>query len=325
MRALVFDGSCARVVDRPKPAPRADMALVRVALAGVCRTDLELCRGYMKFRGVLGHEFVGRVVEGPPEWRDQRVVGEINFACGQCDACAQNLERHCPTRRVMGIDGADGAMAELVAVPVANLHRVPDAVADEQAVFVEPLAAAFEILAQYPIEPGAPCLVLGDGKLGLLVAQVLHAAGARVTALGRHDAKLAVLARRGIATARSDAFSGPAAAFVVEATGSLAGFRRAVALTRPRGTLVLKSTVSCRPGPARDADEPLDLAPIVVNEINVIGSRCGPFPPALRALESGDVEVASLVTACVPLAQADKALARAAEPGALKVLIDASS
>lgn len=317
MRALRFDGSRARVVDRAEPTPGADEALVRVHMAGICRTDIELCRGYLGFQGVLGHEFVGRVVDGPQEWREQRVVGEINFACGRCDACAQNLERHCPTRRVMGIDGADGAIAKYVAVPVANLHRVPDAVPDARAVFTEPLAAAFEIAAQIDVEAGQRCIVLGDGKLGLLVAQVLHAAGAEVTALGHHDAKLGVLARRGIATAHAESFTGAAAPLVVEATGTLAGFRRAVQLTKPRGTLVLKSTVS--------AHEPLDLAPLVIHEITVVGSRCGPFPPALRALESGDVEVDALVAARVPLAQAESALARAAEPGVLKVLIDCSA
>jgi len=316
MRALYFDGNHAAVVERPDPVAGPDVALVRVSLAGICRTDLELCRGYLGFHGVLGHEFVGRVVTGPPEWCQQRVVGEINFACGRCEACAQNLERHCPTRRVMGIDGADGAIAELVAVPIENLHRVPDALPDARAVFVEPLAAAFEIPAQIAIEPGVRCIVLGDGKLGLLVAQVLHAAGAQVTALGHHDAKLAVLARRGIATARAEAFAADPAPLVVEATGSIAGFRRALALTRPRGTLVLKSTVA--------AHEPLDLAPIVIHEIQLLGSRCGPFPPALRALENGDVDVDALVTARVPLARAEQALSRAAERGALKVLVDCS-
>ncbi len=314
MLALSFDGTRARVAERDDPVPGADEALVRVHLAGICRTDLELCRGYLGFRGVLGHEFVGRVVDGPPEWHEQRVVGEINFACGRCETCAQNLERHCPTRRVMGIDGADGAIAELIAVPVANLHRVPDAVPDARAVFTEPLAAAFEILAQIEVEAGQRCLVLGDGKLGLLVAQVLHAAGADVTALGHHDAKLAVLAQRGIETAHARTFMGETAPLVVEATGTLAGFRRALQLTRPRGTLVLKSTVS--------AHEPLDLAPLVIHEITVVGSRCGPFPPALRALESGDVEVDALVAARLPLADAEAALARAAEPGVLKVLIE---
>lgn len=316
MQALFFDGSRARVVERDAPRLAADRALVRVALAGVCRTDLELCRGYMGFRGVLGHEFVGRVEEGPAEWRGVRVVGEINFACGRCETCAANLGRHCPQRSVMGIDGADGAIAEWVSVPIANLHCVPEAVSDEQAVFTEPLAAAFEILEQVAVEPGARALVWGDGRLGLLVAQVLHTAGARVTLLGHHAAKLSLVARRGIETALADSYAGPAAPLVVEATGSVEGFRRAVATTLPRGTLVLKSTIAAR--------EPLDLAPVVIHEITVIGSRCGPFPPALRALETTAVAVAPLVTDRVPLARAEEALRLAGERGALKVLVDCS-
>jgi len=316
MKALHFDGSQARVVERDAPALGADRALVRVTLAGVCRTDLELCRGYMGFRGVLGHEFVGRVEEGPAEWRGVRVVGEINFACGRCETCAANLGRHCPQRSVMGIAGADGAIAEWVTVPVANLHCVPEAVSDEQAVFTEPLAAAFEILEQVPIEPDARALVWGDGKLGLLVAQVLHAAGARVTLLGHHPAKLALLAPCGIDTALADAWTGPAAQLVVEATGSIEGFRRAVATTLPRGTLVLKSTIAAR--------EPLDLSPLVIHEIQVVGSRCGPFPPALRALETARVSVTPLITDRVPLARADEALRLAGERGALKILVDCS-
>lgn len=314
MKALHFDGSQAHVVELASPALAADRALVRVSLAGICRTDLELCRGYMGFRGVLGHEFVGRVEEGPAEWRGMRVVGEINFACGRCETCAANLGRHCPQRSVMGIDGADGAIAEWVSVPVANLHCVPDSVSDEQAVFTEPLAAAFEILEQVAVEPESRALVWGDGKLGLLVAQVLQSAGARVTLLGHHPAKLALLARRGVETALAGAWSGPAAPLVVEATGSAEGFRRAVAATLPRGTLVLKSTIA--------AHEPLDLAPVVIHEISVIGSRCGPFPPALRALETGRVAVGPLVSHRVPLARADEALRRAAERGALKILVD---
>ncbi|HTY17466.1 MAG TPA: alcohol dehydrogenase catalytic domain-containing protein [Myxococcota bacterium] len=316
MRALAFDGARAALVDRPEPALGPDAARVRVALAGVCRTDLELCRGYMGFRGVLGHEFVGRVVEGPAEWRGERVVGEINLACGRCPTCGAGLGRHCPERTVLGIAGADGAFAESVSIPVVNLHRVPDGVPDERAVFTEPLAAAFEVLEQVDVAPGTRCLVLGDGKLGLLVAQVLAAAGAEVTALGRHPAKLAILERRGIATALADRFRGAAAPLVVEATGSPAGFRRAVELTAPRGTLVLKSTHA--------ASEPVDLAPLVIHEIHVVGSRCGPFPPALRALERGEVEVDSLVSERAPLTRAAEALARAAAPGVLKVLIDCS-
>jgi threonine dehydrogenase-like Zn-dependent dehydrogenase len=314
VRALVYDGSRYGVEERPDPTPSADEALVRVSLAGVCRTDLELVRGYLAFRGVLGHEFVGRVEEGPSEWLGERVVGEINFSCGRCAFCARGLGRHCPARQVMGIDGADGAFAERVRVPVRNLHRVPDSVPDERAVFSEPLAAACEVLEQIQIPAGLRTLVLGDGKLGLLVAQVLHASGARVLALGRHPEHLAILARVGIETALADDWRGAPAPLVVEATGSLAGFRRAVALTEPRGTLVLKSTVAAR--------EPLDLAPLVIHEITLLGSRCGPFPAALATLEAGRVVVDPLVSERIPLARAVTALEHAGRPGTLKVLID---
>ncbi len=270
MRALHFDGSRARVADRPEPAPLPDHALVRVSLAGVCNTDLEIARGYLGFRGILGHEFVGRVAEGPVEWLGRRVVGEINFACRACPTCAQGLPRHCPERTVMGIAGADRAFAELVRLPVANLHPVPEQLSDEAAVFCEPLAAAFEIREQVRVEPGVRCVVLGDGKLGLLAAQVLALAGARVLAVGRHPEKLAILRARGIETVQEQNWRGEPAPLVVEATGSARGFERAVAATLPRGTLVLKSTLAERPA--------VDLAPLVIHEISVVGSRCGPFP-----------------------------------------------
>jgi threonine dehydrogenase-like Zn-dependent dehydrogenase len=314
MRALLFDGSEARVAEAAEPRACDDSVLVRVSLAGVCSTDLEIVKGYMQFRGILGHEFVGRVESGPPEWLGQRVVGEINFACRNCPFCAQGLHRHCPSRAVMGIRGADGAFAELVRLPVTNLHLVPDSVADEIAVFTEPLAAAFEILEQTPIEPGRRCVVLGDGKLGLLVAQVLHQAGARVLAVGKHSEKLAILGKRGIATALASEWDGEAASLVVDATGAAEGFARAVAATRPHGTLVLKSTVVERPS--------VDLSPIVVNEIRVVGSRCGPFPPALRALETGSVDVGSMISHRVALHDAVEGLRKASQPGALKVLIE---
>jgi threonine dehydrogenase-like Zn-dependent dehydrogenase len=314
VRALVFDGESARVAERPEPEPLPDHAIVRVSLAGVCDTDLELARGYLGFRGILGHEFVGRVAEGPAEWLDRRVVGEINFACRACPLCARGLGRHCPARTVMGIAGADGAFAELVRVPVANLHAVPDAISDEAAVFCEPLAAAFEIVEQVRVEPGVRCTVLGDGKLGLLAAQVLSLAGARVLAVGRHPEKLAILRVRGIEAVHERDWRGKRAPLVVEATGSAQGFERAVAATLPRGTLVLKSTLAERPA--------VDLAPLVIHEISVVGSRCGPFPPALRALELGSVDVLPLVCERVPLGAADDALRRAAQPGALKVLVE---
>lgn len=316
MRALRFDGQSARVVDVPEPEAAEDGVLVRVALAGVCATDLELIKGYMGFRGTLGHEFVGRIEAGPQEWAGQRVVGEINFACRSCPVCAGGLHRHCPSRAVMGILDVDGAFAERVCVPAENLHAVPDDVDDEVAVFTEPLAAAFEILEQVEVAPGLDCTVLGDGKLGLLVAQVLQEAGARVLAVGHYPEKLAILARRGIETILEGDWTPEPTSLVVEATGSALGFAQAVACTRPRGTIVLKSTLAGRSN--------IDLAPLVINEIRVVGSRCGSFPPALRALETGSIDVRPLISDRVPLADAERALRRAGEPGALKVLIDAS-
>jgi threonine dehydrogenase-like Zn-dependent dehydrogenase len=289
------------------------MAVVRVRLAGLCNTDLEITKGYMGFTGVLGHEFVGTVDQGPADWVGKRVVGEINFACGSCSFCARGLRRHCPTRQVMGILGADGAFAEYVAVPLANLHRVPDEVSDETAVFTEPLAAAFEILEQVHLQPGTECVVLGDGKLGLLVAQVLFQAGARVLAVGRHEEKLAILRRRGIETVCGAQWNEAAADLVVEATGSAAGFGLALRVTRPRGTLVVKSTVTDTAA--------LNLAQIVINEITLVGSRCGNFTPALRALEVGSVDVRPLISARLPLRAGIDALRLAAEPGVLKVLL----
>jgi threonine dehydrogenase-like Zn-dependent dehydrogenase len=314
VRALHFDGSAVRLVERPEPLPLADHALVRVSLAGVCNTDLEIAKGYLGFRGILGHEFVGRVVLGPGEWVGARVVGEINFACRSCPSCARGLWRHCPNRTVMGIAGADGAFAELVRVPVRNLHAVPESLPDDVAVFCEPLAAAFEIVEQVEVAPGERAVVLGDGKLGLLAAQVLALAGARVLAVGRHPEKLALLRARGIETVTEPEWRVDPAPLVVEATGSEGGFARAVAATLPRGTLVLKSTTASRPA--------VDLAPIVIHELHVVGSRCGPFPPALRALERREVDVLPLVCARMPLSAGAELLRRASRPGALKVLVE---
>jgi threonine dehydrogenase-like Zn-dependent dehydrogenase len=314
MLALYFDGSTARVEDIAEPAPFPDSALVRISLAGVCDTDLQLVKGYMDFRGVLGHEFVGTIAEGPGELRGRRVVGEINFACESCPVCDAGMQRHCPSRRVLGIRNADGVFAEYARIPISNLHTVPDSVPDDVAVFAEPLAAAFEVLEQVDVEPGQGCVVLGDGKLGLLVAQVLRGAGARVLAVGKHREKLAILERLGIETVALRDWKPAPARLVVEATGSPGGFERAIAAVEPRGTLVLKSTFRETPG--------IDLAPLVVGEIQVIGSRCGPFPPAVRALETGSVDVRSLVCDRVPLCDAAEALRLADAPGALKVLVE---
>ena len=315
MRALYLDGDVARVTSVSEPEPFPDSALVRVSLAGVCDTDLQLVKGYMNFRGVLGHEFVGTVCEGPGELLTRRVVGEINFACRSCALCKAGLERHCPNRRVMGILDADGAFAEYVRVPIANLHLVPESVSDESAVFAEPLAAAFEILEQVDLAAGSDCLVLGDGKLGLLIAQVLHGAGARVRIVGKHPEKLAIASRLGIEAILRDDHRPEPVSLVVEATGRSDGFDCAVAAVKPRGTIVLKTTVAAR--------AEIDLAPLVINEVQVVGSRCGPFPPAMRALENGSVDVGSLVQERVRLADGLEALRIAATPGALKVLIEA--
>jgi len=315
MRALIYDGKTAAVSDVPKPELALDSALVRVTVAGVCNTDRELVKGYMSFRGILGHEFVGIVEEGPEEWRGERVVGEINFACESCPICYEGLQRHCPSRRVMGILEADGSFAEYVNVPIANLHTVPPSVSDDIAVFAEPLAAAYEVLEQVHVMPNQECLVLGDGKLGLLVAQVLRQAGAQVLVVGHHEKNLEILARRDIQTVQEKLWNPGLYSLVVDATGSVGGLRMALAATRPRGTVVLKSTTATK---AR-----LDLSTLVVNEIRVVGSRCGPFPPALRALETGSIDVSSLITHRTSLAKCDEAIRRAGDAGQLKVLVDA--
>ncbi|GIX48844.1 MAG: alcohol dehydrogenase [Candidatus Tectimicrobiota bacterium] len=241
------------------------------------------------------------------------MVGEINFACGRCPACARGLRRHCPQRRVMGILNADGSFAEYVALPTANLHLVPDSLSDEEAVFTEPLAAAFEILEQVHLQPADTVVVLGDGKLGLLCAQVLRLTGAAVCVVGKHPHKLALAQRFGLTTALLPSWSPQPADVVVEATGSTSGLKLAMDMVRPRGTLVLKSTVA----------EPhhLALAPLVIHEVTVVGSRCGPFPPALRALAQRQVIVTPLLDAIYPLAVGADAIAHAARPGALKVLL----
>jgi threonine dehydrogenase-like Zn-dependent dehydrogenase len=314
MRALHWDGQHLRCTfDYPEPQADDSMALVRVRLTGICSTDLQIFRGYMGFRGVPGHEFVGDVCAGPVGLVGRRVVGEINFACGRCPTCASGLGRHCPTRRVMGILNADGSFAEYLAVPAVNLHAVPDSVTDEEAVFAEPLAAAFEILEQVHVQPTDTVVVLGAGKLGLLCAQVLHSAGGRVTVIGKHERPLRLLDQMGLQTALLAAWQPAPADVVVEATGSTAGLQLALQTVRPRGILVLKSTVA--------AEHALSLAPLVINEVTVVGSRCGPFPPALRALEHKQVRVAPLIEHTYPLSAGSDAVAHAARPGTLKILL----
>ncbi len=325
MKALVFKNRQLRLDKNvPRPAPGRGEALVRVSLAGVCATDLEIVKGYMDFEGVLGHEFVGVVDKvgrgGRREFVDRRVAGEINIGCGMCDCCAGGLARHCPERTVLGILGRDGAFAEYLTLPVENLHLVPDAVSDKEAVFIEPLAAAFEIIEQMGIGRGDRVCVLGDGRLGLLAAQVLAQSAASLTVIGRHPEKLAIMDRLGISTALGSDSPGAASAagdrfdLVVDCTGAAAGLQAAMELVKPRGTVVHKTTIA--------GARALDLNRLVINEITLIGSRCGPFKPAIKALEEKKVAVTPLIGKIFPLDNAAEALRQAGRKGELKILID---
>jgi threonine dehydrogenase-like Zn-dependent dehydrogenase len=286
-------------------------------LAGICSTDLEIVRGYAGFEGVLGHEFVGRVEsvadEADEAWLGRRVVGTINIGCQTCAECLAKGPEHCPRRTVLGIHGRDGIFADYVAIPVRNLLQVPDNVPDEAAVFTEPLAAAVRIRQQMAVKPTASTAVVGPGRLGLLAGQVLAFGGTQVTMLGRSAASLRLPDRLGLRTGFTEEFADDSFDLVVEATGNSAGFIQSLRLVRPRGTLVLKSTFA--------GSSDLDLTKLFVAEINVIGSRCGPFAPALRLLQAGEVEVIAMIETGYPLDQALAALEHAARPGVRKVLM----
>lgn len=318
MRALVYDD---RIVmrDVPVPEPKTGEALVRALIAGICKTDVEISKGYMNFRGIPGHEFVGVVRESPDS--DQvgaRVVGEINAGCGKCPLCAEGMQRHCPNRTVLGITGRDGTFAEYLTLPAANLIPVPDGLSNSKAVFAEPLAAALEILEQVPIQPGHRALVIGDGKLGLLVCSVLRLTGCDLTLAGKHQEKMKIFSDTGGRALTLDRLRQVSEPFdvVVEASGHPSGFEPAMRHVKPRGTLVLKSTYH--------GDLTLDAAPIVVNEVSVVGSRCGRFEPALRLLAQGLVDPTPLIDSVFPFDQAEQAFQRSREPGALKVLLEFS-
>lgn len=316
MRAIVLDGGISFRSDYPDPAPQRGESIVRVRRAGICGTDLELAKGYMSFRGVPGHEFVGEVVEtAQPALKGRRVVGEINAGCGRCARCARRMSRHCPNRTVLGILGRDGAFAEYLRLPDDNLLAIPDSLADEIAVFTEPVAAAYEIFEQVRIPRTSRILVLGDGRLGAIVAMALRAEQYDVLLGGHHRDKMELLAGIGIATA-DDTDLEPGFDVVVDCTGASAGFARALELVVPRGMLILKSTA------AASAD--LNLAPIVISEITVVGSRCGRFGPALEALESGRIDPRPLISAAFPLEDAIRALEQAARPSSLKVILQVS-
>jgi threonine dehydrogenase-like Zn-dependent dehydrogenase len=316
MLAVHLENGAVTVRTLPVPSRPEGFALLRLLAGGICNTDLELQRGYYGFAGTPGHEFVAEVLEADTRaLAGRRVVGEINLACTHCDWCRRGLGRHCPNRTVLGIVRHPGAFAEFFTLPERNLHVLPDEIPTARAVFVEPLAAACEILDQVSIPAGAAIAVLGDGKLGLLIAMVLNAHGCRVHQFGRHAAKLAIAGRVGVQTEIANGAL-PIAAYdwVVDATGSPEGLRSAAAMARPRGTVILKSTVHGMVA--------VDTAPIIVNELTLVGSRCGRFEAALPLLGHPLVRVEDLIAARFPLAEAPQAFAHAAERGVLKVLLE---
>jgi len=310
--ALVLDNSLVRLQrGRDRPLSGDGLVRVRTRIGGICNTDLELARGYMGFEGVLGHEFVGEALDG--QLAGARVVGGINFSCHDCATCRGGNPRHCPRRTVLGIQGADGVFAEEFLIPERNLSLVPDGVSDEQAVFTEPLAAACQLVAQLAGEVPPTALVMGDGKLGLLLAQVLAANACRVELVGRHLDKLGWLRDSGVSLVE-ELQQGKTWPLVVEATGSREGLEAALQVTSPRGTLVLKTTV--------EGSHELNLAPVVINEITILGSRCGAFEPALELLERGLVQTDPMIGGRYGLDDGEKAFERAACRGAGKILIE---
>jgi alcohol dehydrogenase len=314
MRAVHVEEGLVSVREAPLPERARGFALIRLLCGGICNTDLELQRGYYGFSGTPGHEFVGEVIEAGDEGLvGRRVVGEINLECGQCEWCRRGLGRHCPQRTVLGIVKHPGAFSEFFTLPERNLHMLGDEIATEDAVFAEPLAAACEILHQVPIPRGAPVAVLGDGKLGLLTALVLHRYGAAVRLFGRHREKLGIAEGAGVAVELDTEPPRAAYDWVVEATGTADGLRQAIAMARPRGSVIVKSTVHGEVG--------FDAAAMVVNEITLVGSRCGRFEPAIELLRHGGLPLREMIADRFPLSEAPQAFARAAQRGTLKVLL----
>jgi threonine dehydrogenase-like Zn-dependent dehydrogenase len=317
VRALwLEDGTLRLRDDAVDPVPPGGEAVVRVLRAGICNTDLELVKGYYPFAGIPGHEFVGRVEKAPGNeaWVGRRVVGEINAVCGSCRACIAGRRTHCENRTVLGIKARHGAFAERLVLPVANLLEVPDGVPDDVAAFTEPTAAALEVQQQVPMGPNDRVVVVGDGKLGNLLAQTLALTGCDLLVVGRHREKLGLLEARGIRTGLASDLPRRSADVVVECTGNADGLALARQAVRPRGTIVLKSTYR--------GSVAIDLSPLVVDEVTLVGSRCGPFAPALELLSSGRIDVLPLIQASYPLADGVAAFEHAARPGVLKVLID---
>ncbi len=314
MKSLWLENNKIDLREVPQPQ-KPNEALVKIRKAGICSTDLELVKGYYPYTGILGHEFVGEVVKADDaSWIGQRVVGEINAVCGECEQCLNGRPTHCENRTVLGIVNRDGIFAEYTSLPIANLHKVPASVPDGMAVFAEPLAAALEIQEQISIQPGDRVLLVGAGRLGQLIAQTLALTSCDLRVVARHPRQQDLLTARGIRLINEADVQKWRWDVVVEATGSPSGFALARRAIRPRGTLVLKSTYK--------GEMSVDFSSIVVDEINIIGSRCGPFEPALRLMEERQVDPTVLIDAEYPLTEAVKAFERAAQPGALKVVVN---
>jgi threonine dehydrogenase-like Zn-dependent dehydrogenase len=314
MKATIFDGKHI-TLDKNYPDPEFNETLVRVSLAGICGTDLEILDGYMQYNGILGHEFVG-VIEKSNNSNliGKRVVGEINAGCGKCDSCVNGMERHCPSRTVLGILKRNGAFAEFLSLPEKNLHVIPDSISDEQAVFVEPLAAAFEINEQVSLKPEWNVAVVGDGRLAQLIIQVIKLTCSNITCFGKHEKKLEGLVQSGIKIKVGiESTDEQLFDLVIEATGSNSGFSDTMKLVKPRGTVILKSTIASR--------ENLDLTPTIINEITLIGSRCGLFKPAIEALASGKISVDFMIDSTFSLEKFDDAIIYAKKPDTLKVFL----
>ena len=319
MAAAVFDDKLRYRSDYPEPIGKSGWARIRVALAGICKTDMEIMKGYMGFTGVLGHEFVGVVDQcSRPDWVGRRVVGEINAACGKCPVCGTGMGRHCPNRVTLGIDRLDGCMAAYCLLPVENLVPVPVDLPDDRAVLIEPLAAACEILEQIHPEKADRVVVLGDGRLGILCAWVMATRSYCVTLVGHHPEKLKLAEWRGIQTSLSPEDFFRKADIVVEATGSGRGMEIAMSLCRPRGTIVLKSTVAGK--------EEVNLSHVVIHELTIVGSRCGRFGDAIQLLQDfPDMPLDRMITDRFPLSRVEEAFARAMQPDVLKVLLEVDS
>ncbi len=314
MKALVFDNGELSLKQVPDPVPAPGEVLIKVLKAGICSTDLEIVKGYMQFSGILGHEFVGRV-ENAPDKRliGRRVVSEINLFCETCDFCVRGETKHCPSRQVLGIEGKNGAFAEYLTLPIRNLHTLPETVSLNDGVFIEPLAAALQVLEQVKVAYSDRVLVLGDGKLGLLIARVLALESDSVFCVGKHGRNLDLLRENGIQTYMKGEILEPGVPLVVEATGNEEGLGSALHMVLPRGTVVLKSTYRGTPS--------IDVSKIVVNEVQLIGSRCGPFPGAIKLLEDKKIDVEDIVDGDFPLEKALEAFDLAGKPGTLKVLL----